>query len=174
MYGPPSSGQHVMIGSFERSISLPFQTIAWLGAEPPFTRGGNFPISSSLGSMESFPINPSGTFICTSSVMRTPMSSRSETPSESAMRFIEPKRLMATGYAEREPSRSSTCSNKSAGPPCGLFITRSAISQISSSARTGCLMRTNSPIASIRSMNSEIVSMLMRRARRSGAPRCRT
>ncbi len=155
-------------------MSSPCHTTSCDGAEPPFTRGGNFPISRSLGSIESLPISPSGTFICTSSVMRAPISSRSVTPSASDMRFMEPNRLIATGYAEREPSRRITCSNRSAGPPFALFMTRSAISQISRWARTGCATRTSSPMESMRAMKSEMLSMLMRRARRSAARRCRT
>ena len=112
MYGPPSSGQQVMIGSFPRSISSPRQTTSWHAGVPPFTRGGNFAISSSRGSSANLPSSPSGTLRSSSCVMRAPCSSRSATPSESAIRFIEPKRLIATGYGEREPSASTGCSNK--------------------------------------------------------------
>ena len=48
--------------------------------------------------------------------------SRSSTPSARHIRRSEPNRLMATGCALRRPSSSSTCSNRSAGPPPGLFM----------------------------------------------------
>src|SRR5258706_1703781 len=65
---------------------------------------------------------------------------------------------MPTGYAERWLSSRIACSNSSAGPPPGIFMARSAISQSSSRARTGWLTRTSSPAASIASMNCRSVS----------------
>ena len=154
MYGPPSSGQQVITGMRSRSISSPRQTTSWQAGDPLFTRGGNFVTSRSRGSSPSFAMNPSGTFRFISSVMRAPCSSRFFTPSASAMRVMDPNRLIATGNAERWPLSRITCSNSSAGPPPGNLLVRSAISHNSSLARTGCVTRTSSPMPSIAAMKS--------------------
>ena len=103
MYGPPSSGQQVMIGSEERSTSSPLSTISWHAGFPLRTRGGNLPISSRRGSIASFPISPSGTLRSSISVIRSPMSSRSPTPSARQILRIDPKRFITTGYFDRSP-----------------------------------------------------------------------
>ena len=155
MYGPPSSGQVVRIGSFITSISPPRQTTSWHGGVPFMRRGGNFETSSRRGRSPSLAIRPSGTLRSSSLVMRCPISSRSSTPRAIDMRRIEPKRLMATGQGERVPSWRMTCSKSSALPPPGCFMTRSAISQSSSLAATGCVMRASSPSVSRAAMNAE-------------------
>jgi len=80
--------------------------------------------------------------------MRSACSETSSTPSAIAMRFQEPKRLMATGMSLMEPSSSTGFSKSSALPPPGLFMTRSAISVISSRTATGSRTRTSSPCRS--------------------------
>ncbi len=132
-----------------RLTASPRRITSWHGARPPFTLGGNLPISASFGSMASLPNNPSGTLRLSMSAIRAPMASRSSTPSARHIRRMEPNRLIATGCGLRRPSSSSTCSNTSAGPPPGLFMHRSAISAISRRARTGCVTRTSSPSRSI-------------------------
>ncbi len=77
------------------------------------------------------------------------MLSRSLTPSANRMRRQLPKALIKTGMAE-----PSTVSNNSALPPSGLLDTRSVISAISRRGETGSAMRTSSPSASSRSINS--------------------
>ena len=137
MYAPPSSGQHLINGSLSRSTSSPRQTISWQGARPRRIRGGNLPTSSSRGSIDSLPINPSGTFSSSSSVIRAPTSSSDSTPSDMLMRRIDPNRLIATGNADGAPSIRTACSNSSALPPPGCFMTRSAISHSSRFTRHG-------------------------------------
>ena len=65
--------------------------------------------------------SPSGTFISSSSVMRAPTSSSDSTPSDMLMRRIEPKRLMPTGNAEREPSISTGVLEQQRLAAAGLF-----------------------------------------------------
>src|ERR1700687_2801948 len=161
MYAPPSSGQQVMIGSFERSTSFPLIATSCDAALPLFTRGGNFPSSSSLGSIDNLPMIPSGTLRSSISVIRSPTSSRSSTPSASDIRRIEPKRLITTGYCERSPLSRTTFSKKSALPPPGCFITLSATSQSSRRAFTGSLIRVSSPVRSIADRNCEMLSRLI-------------
>ena len=55
------------------------------------------------------------------------------------MRFIEPNMLIPTGNADCSPFMRVTCSNSSALPPPGCFITRSVISHSSRFAETGLL-----------------------------------
>ena len=131
MYAPPSSGQQVMMGSASRSTSSPRQITCWQGGVPLTIRGGNFATSIRRGSIDSLPMIPSGTLRSISCVMRSPWSSRCSTPSDIAIRDIEPNRLIPTGKRDREPSRRMTCSNRRAGPPPGIFITRSLISHSS-------------------------------------------
>src|SRR5436190_2058797 len=70
MYGPPSSGQQTGTGNCVRSTSDSAITVLWhAGRLTVF--GGNFAISASRGSMASLPSNPSGTFIASSSLMRS-------------------------------------------------------------------------------------------------------
>ena len=102
--------------------------------------------------------------------MRLPMVSRSSTPSAIDMRRMEPKRLMATGQGERVPSCRVTFSNRSAGPPPGCFMTRSAISHNSSFALTGWVMRLSSPASSIAWMNAERESSVTSALRRESPP----
>ncbi len=71
-----------------------------------------------------------------------------------AIRRSEPMVLIASGNADRTPSTVG-CSNRSAWPPPGDFISRSAISVISNSVATGCEMRRNSPARSSLATNSE-------------------
>ena len=123
-------------------------------------RGGNLPTSRSRGSIDSLAISPSGTFISINSVMRALISSSDSTPSDMLMRRIDPNRLIATGNADRVPSISTGCSNSSALPPPGCFITRSAISQSSRFMDTGCVTRTSSPACSSCAMKSVSVSVL--------------
>src|ERR1035441_2701221 len=66
-----------------------------------------------------------------------------------AMRREEPSVLMASGNGEGCPLTVGFSRN-SAWPPPGFFISRSAISVISSSVATACVMRRNSPAASSR------------------------
>ncbi len=122
--GPPSSGHVVSTGILSRSISSPCHTTSWQGGAPCLRRGGNLATSSSRGSNDSLPISPSGTLRSISCVIRAPCSSRSCTPRLSAMRFIEPNRLIATGNVDAVPSRRMGRSNNSAGPPPGSFMAR--------------------------------------------------
>jgi len=61
--------------------------------------------------------------------------------------------LIASGMGEGWPLTVG-CSNSSAFPPPGFFISRSAISVISNSVATGCEIRLSSPARSSVSMNS--------------------
>ena len=70
-------------------------------------------------------------------------------------------RPLATGCGLRMPSPSSTCSNRRAGPPPGLFMQRSAISATSRRARTGWVTRTSSPSLSMALMKSRRLSRAM-------------
>ena len=65
----------------------------------------------------------------------------------SAIRFQDPSVLMATGKGETWPWMVGF-SNRSALPPPGFFISRSAIAVISSSVATGSEMRLSSPASS--------------------------
>src|SRR5881394_2986702 len=153
MYGPPSSGQQTGTGNCVRSTSDSAITVLWhAGRLTVF--GGNFAISASRGSMASLPSNPSGTFIASSSLMRSPAWSRHSTPSASDMRRSEPKRFTATGYRDAPPVRSVGFVNRSAGPPPGDFMQRSATSVISLSTDTGRETRVRSPALSIALTNS--------------------
>ena len=69
------------------------------------------------------------------------------------MRRCEPNVLMATGNGETTPLTVGF-SNSSALPPPGDFISRSAISVISSSVATGWEIRFSSPARSRASTNS--------------------
>ena len=111
--------------------------------------------------MASLPRSPSGTLRLSISEILPPMESRSSTPSARHIRRIEPKRLMATGWTLRPPFSRITCSKRSAGPPPGLFMHRSAISATSRRARTGWGTRTSSPRRSISLRNSRRLSMGM-------------
>ena len=154
MYGPPSPGQQVRIGKRRRSTSSPRVTISCDGAPGPRTRGGNLATSSNRGRSASLATSPSGTLSSINSVIRPPIASRSSAPNAIAMRRIEPNRLMATGYRDRVPSSSRTCSNRTARPPPGCFITRSLIAASSSLADTGSVTRVSSPARSSASMKS--------------------
>src|SRR6185503_3295942 len=157
MYGPPSSGQQIGAGNCVRSTSASLITVSWHAARPTVF-GGNFATSARRGSIASLPINPSGTFSATSSLIRAAMSSSPSTPSASAMRRSEPNRFTATGYREAAPPRSAGFANSSAGPPPGDFMQRSAISVISLSIDTGRSMRTSVSRLSIASRNSRRLS----------------
>src|SRR6185436_989810 len=157
MYGPPSSGQQIGAGSCVRSTSASLRTVSWHAARPTVF-GGNLATSASRGSIASLPINPSGTFRATSSLIRAAMSSRQSTPSASAMRRSEPNRFTATGYRAAAPPRSTGFWNNNAGPPPGDFMQRSAISVISLSIDTARSMRTSSSFLSIASRNSRRLS----------------
>ena len=74
-------------------------------------------------------------------------------PSAMAMRLAEPIVLMATGIEETSPLTVG-CSMRSALPPLGFFISRSASSVISSSVAIGSLTRISSPAFSRASKNS--------------------
>ena len=74
-------------------------------------------------------------------------SSTDSAPMLMAMRLCEPSVLMATGNGETTPLMVGF-SNSSALPPPGDFISRSAISVISSSVATGWEMRLSSPALS--------------------------
>ena len=122
-----------------------------------FMRGGNFPTSSSRGSIDSLPSSPSGTLISSSSVMRVAdLVELTRRRATCAMRRIEPNRLIADGKRRpRAVHAGSTCSNSSALPPPGCFITRSAISH--SSRLTRHRLRDAHELAGLRraaSMNS--------------------
>ena len=133
MYGPPSPGQDVMIGSRVTSTSEPCTTTSWQAGVPRTIRGGNFATSAIVGNMAIFSRHPSGTFIFNSSEMRAPIESRSSTPSAMLIRRIDPNRLIPTGMAHGDPSCKTGCSNSKAGPPPGLFMQRSATSDITRS-----------------------------------------
>ena len=77
------------------------------------------------------------------------------------MRFSEPKALISTGNAEIFPEGRSGFSISSALPPPGDFISRLASAVISSSVRTGSVMRTSSPAASSFSANSRMEEKAM-------------
>ena len=83
MYGPPSSGQQVMIGSFDRSGVV--STTSWQGAAVT-VRGIAVATRASLGSMRILSISPAGGCDFTSSPMVRACSSRSATPSAHDMR----------------------------------------------------------------------------------------
>src|SRR4029077_4483011 len=68
------------------------------------------------------------------------------------------KRFTATGCGEGPPTANVGCSNRSASPPPGGFMARSAISTISRSTATGRWTRTSSPTASMASRNSRRLS----------------
>jgi hypothetical protein len=74
-------------------------------------------------------------------------SSTVSAPMLRAMRLCEPSVLMATGKGETTPLTVG-CSKSNALPPPGCFISRSAISVISSSVATGWVMRLSSPALS--------------------------
>ena len=171
MYGPPSSGQQMRCGISSRSTWSPWSTTAWQGTGPEARLGGNFASSASFGSIESFPAMPSGTSTFRSSVIRAPVASREGVSRAIAIRFREPKRLMATGIRLGAPPRSTGRSNRSAGPPPGLFMHRSAISVISRSTETGSLTRTSSPASSSAATKSRRLSRLI--GYPSGGRRCR-
>src|SRR5438128_8062301 len=161
MYGPPSSGQQMGIGSSARFTSAPWSTVFWEGARPPTALGGNLATSASCGSMASLPSSVSGTLRFRSAAIRSPISSRHSTPSASAMRRSEPNRLTATGWRERPPVTSVGCSNRSAGPPPCDFMQRSAISVISRFTETGRSTRTSAPVASIAPRKARRLSSAM-------------
>src|SRR5256886_12223082 len=123
--------------------------------------GGNLATCASCGSMASLPSSVSGTLRFRSAAIRSPISSRQSTPSASAMRRSEPNRLTATGWRERPPPASVGCSNRSAGPPPGDFMQRSAISVISRFTDTGRFTRTSIPAASIAPMKARRLSSAM-------------
>ena len=77
-----------------------------------------------------------------------------------AMRLCEPSVLMATGKGETTPLTVGF-SNSNALPPPGDFISRSAISVISSSVATGWEMRLSSPALSRALMKSRKESKAM-------------
>ncbi len=83
MYGPPSSGQVVRIGSLPRSGSV--STTSWQGAWRT-----NFGVAAatraSLGSMRTLSSSPTGGCVFTSSRMARACSSRSPTPSAQEIR----------------------------------------------------------------------------------------
>src|SRR5215210_5825514 len=136
--GPPSSGQQVCTGRRSRSTSSSRYTISWHGALL-LVRGGNLEISRSRGNSWSFAMRPLPGPLVSSrrSSMRPPISLRSSTPSAFAMRFLEPKALMRSGW-----SLPWTLWKRRAGPV--LFMTRSAISVISNFALTGSRTSTSS------------------------------
>src|SRR6266496_170141 len=161
MYGPPSSGQHTGTGNCDRSTSRSRITVSWHGGRPPVVLGGNFATSASCGSIASLPSRLSGTLRFRSVAMRSPTSSRRSTPRASAMRRSEPNRFTATGWRATAPDARVGCVNRSAGPPPGDFMQRSAISVISLSTEIGRATRTRSPRASIASRKARRLSSAM-------------
>ena len=73
MYGPPSSGQQVMMRQLVEIhlVAAPHDLLA-RRAFPSCMRGGNFATSISRGSIDSLPMIPSGTLRSSSLVMRSP------------------------------------------------------------------------------------------------------
>src|SRR2546427_34250 len=96
--------------------------------------------------------------IATSSL---PITCTQSPPSASAVRRSEPNRLTATGWRERPPPASVGCSNRSAGPPPGDFMQRSAISVISRFTDTGWSTRTRAPAVSIAPRKARRLSSAM-------------
>jgi len=85
-------------------------------------------ISNKRGSSASFATRPSGTLKVEH--LRDAMADLIEIPysQRHAIRRMEPNTLIATGNSDRDPFINTGCSNSSAGPPPGRFMTRSAIS----------------------------------------------
>ena len=115
----------------------PRSTTSWHGGRPPVIRGGNFAISASLRQHRQLAEQAFGHLEFEQ--LGDPLADLVErsTPSASAMRRIEPNRLIATGIrATRVPS-SSDRRARTAAPARrpGSSCTRSAISVISSSTR---------------------------------------
>ena len=73
MYAPPSSGQHFMSGSLSRSTSSPRQTISCDAARRRAHARRKLPDLEQPRQQRSLAMIPSGTFISSSSVMRTPI-----------------------------------------------------------------------------------------------------
>src|SRR5258706_14881255 len=90
--------------------------------------------------------------------MRAPTWSRHSTPSASAMRRSEPKRLTATGYLDFPRVLRVGLVNSNAGPPPGDFMQRSAPSVISLSTDPGRATRVRSPDLSIAATTSRRLS----------------
>ena len=142
--GPPSSGQHVRIGSRSRSGSS--SHTSWQG--PSFTiLDENDASSRSLPRAFILATTPWGGCRSISDSMRSPRASRLSVPSAMHMRRSVPNWLISTG--SRLPV---TLVNSSAGPPA--LETRSAISVISRTGSTGASMRTSSPLFSRRAIHS--------------------
>ncbi len=135
MYGPPSPGQHVMIGS--GSSDGGSSTTSWHGPEPTtFGRASasdfSFPRARILST------RPSGGVISRTSVTRSPSSSSRSTPNAMHMRRSVPNWFMRSGIAEPRTFRK-----RSAGPPA--LVTRSVISAISRCGSTSAATSTTSP-----------------------------
>ena len=137
MYGPPSPGQQVMIGSESRLGGS--STISWQG--PDDTDLGRESASDfSRPSARSLSIMPSGGAISSTSETRSPSWSRSSTPNAmQALRRV-PNWLITTGSWE-----PLTLRKKSAGPPA--LTVRSVISVISRCGSTSASTSCNSPAA---------------------------
>ena len=135
---PPASD--VMNGSLSRSTSSPRQHDFLAGAAAASSPAAETsPTSSQLAAASTACRQPVGHLELEQlgdAVADRRRGRRRRAPAH--IRRIEPKRLIADRDARsRCRRRASTCSKSSAGPPPGLFITRSAISAISRRARTG-------------------------------------
>ncbi len=151
MKRPPSSGQHLRIGSCSRLARSPSSTTSWHGAsrttlgpisESSFSRG-------SILSLSRTDIEPPPALRGSSSVdsISATRSSIRSTPSAMVRRVIEPKVLVRTGVLNPR-----TRSKRSAGPPAR--VARCVISVISSSESTSLRTRSSSPAAVRSAMNS--------------------
>ena len=137
MYGPPSSGQHCMIGSRSRSGSV--ITTSWQAPEPTIFGFESFSVRRPVAAASSTAERPFGG--CSSSntpATRSRTSSSDPTPSARHIRRSVPNWLISTGIAE-----PLTLRNSSAGPPA--FMVRSAISVISRCGSTSAVISASSP-----------------------------
>ena len=131
-------------------------------ARPPFTRGGNLPISASLGSIASLPNSPSGTLRLSISEMRSPMlvevvdAERQAHPAHRAEevdgdRLRAPPAVLEQDVLEQER-----------GPAARALHARGRRSRRSRGARApDGVIRTSSPMRSMALMNSRRLSRAM-------------
>ena len=155
-----------------RQIDVDLSTTSWQGAAPLIDLGSAPTTRAELGQhLELVPqrARRRGAAAARPARARAPRCRARRAPSPCARR--EPKTLMASG--KREPRGFS---NRSAGPPPGIFMVRSAISAISSRGSHSRRMRTSSPAPSSVSMNARSEGNIRppvrtARARCSAAPR---